>query len=389
MPPSTTTTTTTHPRTNWKIPPVFYVGGEYIRDKDGTHMSGQMCVRHYGPTAAADDDDDTQKDRPAVIFLHGAAQTGTHFEVTPDGRPGLALLQAQAQAQGKGGWDCYVVDLVGVGRSRYHCGDMGALKHYTAEELQVAFTAPDPQSWPTAKLHTQWPGRGVMGDRLFDAFYASQVGHVPEYKVMEKLVRRAARPLLARTGPAYLVTHSQSGPLGWHIADACPDLVWGIVALEPHGPPFECPDVAPFNRRPAMVGTLLHPFGITSTPMRFSPELDADATQLPYLRQTDLEAPTHETLARGCRQTRPPRQLVNLASIPVLLLTAEASYHASYDHLTADFLRDAGVPVDHVYLADQGIRGNGHLMAIEENNQEIQEFINRWLMKTEEARSRS
>ncbi|OQU94504.1 hypothetical protein CLAIMM_00857 isoform 2 [Cladophialophora immunda] len=366
---------TTPQLTKWKIPPVFYVGGEYIRDKEGTHMSGQMCVRHYGGGGG---DDDTQ-DRPAVIFIHGAAQTGTHFEVTPDGRPGLALLQAQE------GWDCYVVDLVGVGRSRYHGADMGPLKHYTAEELQSAFTAPGPDAWPSSKLHTQWPGTGKMGHADFDTFYASQVGHVPDYKVTERLVRKAARALLTKTGPAYLITHSQSGPLGWHIADECPDLVRGIVSLEPHGPPFECPDVAPFNRRPGMVGALLHPFGLTSTPLHFSPELDADATQLSYERPSPETTPASGSLlARGCRQTRPPRQLVNLASTPVLLVTAEASYHTSYDHLTAEYLRDAGVPVEHVNLADKGIRGNGHLMGIEANNAEIQKFIDQWLIKAEQ-----
>ncbi|EXJ74973.1 uncharacterized protein A1O5_01669 [Cladophialophora psammophila CBS 110553] len=367
----------------WTIPPVFYVGGEYIRDNEGTHMSGQMCVRHYGGGDGLEAEQaDASRRRPAVIFIHGAAQTGTHFEVTPDGRPGLALLQAQD------GWNCYVVDLVGVGRSQYHSVDMGPLKHYTVEELQSAFTAPGPGAWPSSKLHTQWPGTGKRGDALFDAFYASQVGHNANYKVMEPLVRQAARALLAKTGPAYLVTHSQSGPLGWHIADECPELIRGIVALEPHGPPFECPDIAPFNGRPQLVGTLLHPFGITSTPLHFSPALPEDPTQLSYEKPSSSNSPKTDDVdrarVRGCRQKDPPRQLPNLAAIPVLLVTAEASYHTSYDHLMADFLRDAGVPVEHVYLAERGIRGNGHLMAIEANNEEIQKFIGGWLVQAEE-----
>lgn len=359
-----------------KIPPVFYVGGEYIKDEGGTHMSGQMCVRHYY------DGEEETKDthaQPAVIFIHGAAQTGTHFEATPDGRPGLALLQAAR------GWHSYVVDLVGIGRSRYHEGDMGALKHYTAEELQGHFTAPLPSSWPTASLHTQWPGSGKMGDAHFDAFYASQVGHVADYSVMERWVRKAARALLSKTGPAYLVTHSQSGPLGWHVADECPDLVRGIVALEPHGPPFEYPDFPPFSLRPGIAGSMLHPFGITSTPLKYSPALEDGATQLGY------ESYRPDGLATGrapvgCRQVEPARQLVNLAALPVILVTAEASYHATYDHLTTEFLRAAGVPVEHVYLADRGIRGNGHLMAIEANNQDIHKVIHQWLCQTEERR---
>ena len=35
-----------------------------------------------------------------------------------------------------------------------------------------------------------------------------------------------------------LLTHSQSGPHGWDVADARPELVKAIVAVEPNGPPF-------------------------------------------------------------------------------------------------------------------------------------------------------
>jgi pimeloyl-ACP methyl ester carboxylesterase len=337
-------------------------------------MSGQMCVRHYGKGI---------DQRPAIIFIHGAAQTGTFFEVTPDGRPGLAMLQAEE------GWDTYVVDLPGVGRSRYHSVDAGPLTHYTAEHLQSAFTAPDPESWPSAKLHTQWPGQGKMGDAHFDAFYASQVGHIADYEKLELMVRKTAPALLAATGPAYLVTHSQSGPLGWHIADECPGSVKGIVALEPHGPPFEYPNMSPFNQRPQLVGTLVHPFGITTAPLHYAPALPADATQLSY-DKADAETPTTgpSGLLAGCRQKSPARQLINLAGLPVVVITAEASYHAGFDHMTVQFLRDAGVPVEHVYLADRGIHGNGHLMAIESNNTAIQLLVDQLLREMEVEQKR-
>jgi pimeloyl-ACP methyl ester carboxylesterase len=37
------------------------------------------------------------------------------------------------------------------------------------------------------------------------------------------------------SGPAILLTHSQSGTFGWLVADARPALVKAIVALEPSG----------------------------------------------------------------------------------------------------------------------------------------------------------
>jgi acetyl esterase/lipase len=60
----------------------------------------------------------------------------------------------------------------------------------------------------------------------------------------------------------------------------------------------------------------------------------------------------------------------------------EASYHAPYDHCTARFLAQAGVPVRFVRLEDQGIHGNGHLMMLEKNNGRIATLIADWLDRT-------
>jgi hypothetical protein len=48
-------------------------------------------------------------------------------------------------------------------------------------------------------------------------------------------------------------------------------------------------------------------------------------------------------LARCWVQKSPARQLVNLKDIPVLVVTSEASYHASYDHCTIKYLRQVGL----------------------------------------------
>ena len=43
--------------------------------------------------------------------------------------------------------------------------------------------------------------------------------------------------LADKIGPFIVLMHSQGGPIGWAIADARPDLVKAIVAVEPNGPP--------------------------------------------------------------------------------------------------------------------------------------------------------
>ena len=72
------------------------------------------------------------------------------------------------------------------------------------------------------------------------------------------------------------------------------------------------------------------------------------------------------------------RQLVNLKNIPVMVMSAEASYHQVYDHCTAKYLNQAGVKAEMVRLQDKGIRGNGHMVMIEKNNLEIAHLLDDW-----------
>ncbi len=83
----------------------------------------------------------------------------------------------------------------------------------------------------------------------------------------------------------------------------------------------------------------------------------------------------------GCKQS-PARLLPNLAKLPILILTAEASYHAPYDHCTVKYLQQAGVRSTWIKLGDVGIHGNGHMMMLEKNNQEIGAVVSGWLTET-------
>ena len=54
-----------------------------------------------------------------------------------------------------------------------------------------------------------------------------------------------------------MLTHSQSGSFGWLIADARPQRVKAIVAIEPAGPPFEATIIGTGKAR--RLGTDRHP----------------------------------------------------------------------------------------------------------------------------------
>jgi len=80
-------------------------------------------------------------------------------------------------------------------------------------------------------------------------------------------------------------------------------------------------------------------------------------------------------------QKEPARSLLELGRIPILVAAGEASYHAQYDHCTSEFLRQAGVPNTYVNLASVGIRGNGHMQMLEQNNLQIASFYEDWLVR--------
>lgn len=161
-----------------------------------------------------------------------------------------------------------------------------------------------------------------------------------------------------------MVTHSQSGYLGWILGDARPNLVKAIVALEPNGPPFQN---AIFTKNPARV------FGLTDIPLTFNPPISSTSDLRPF---AVFEGENYTSF----QQSFPPRRLVHLAQIPVLLVTSETGYHAVYDDFTVQFLQEAGVNVTHTRLESMGIRGNGHMFFMELNSDQIAaEVVEPWI----------
>lgn len=340
----------------------FYVGGEYTFDPSskGSIMTGQMYVEHltspYG----------TQRTYP-LVFMHGNAMTGTNWSNTPDGRPGWASYFLEQ------GYEIYIVDQPGRGRSMLSPNHGIVMKTYSAEMMEQRFTATDfYQLWPQAILHTQWPGdnnltKGRQGDPIFDAFYASTVQFIASEVIVQTMVQKAGVALLDKIGPAVLLTHSQSGSFGWLMADLRPDLVKGIISIEPKGPPFR---EAVFANRSARL------WGVTDIPITYDPIANSSTDLL------TIEIPSADENRTSCiLQQTPARTLPHLMNIPILIETAEASYHTLYDHCTVEYLRQAGVKVDFIRLEDLGIYGNGHMEMMEKNNLRIAEVLHQWIIE--------
>jgi pimeloyl-ACP methyl ester carboxylesterase len=359
------------PRTRPAVKPLviarsghLYAGGRIARSIQGSPMVGQIYAEFWIP----------QKLRCPypVVMIHGNWQTGTNFTGTPDGREGWAQYFLRQ------GYAVYVADQVARGRSPHFSETQGPVGPANLERTERRFTAPRRYGlWPQAKKHRQWPGTGRAGDKWFDAFYASQYPSLVDNEKSQAINRDAIVALLDRIGPAIVLTHSQSGAYGWLVADARPKLVKALISVEPNGPPvFETALKGPpdwfedIGRK--------KDYGLGFLPMRYDPPLRR-GEKLAFVRQDRPDAPG---LVRGWLQSEPARKLPNLANIPILIVVAEASYHAAYDHCTAAYLEQAGVPVTFVRLENAGIRGNGHMMMLEKNSDEIAALTADWIRKT-------
>jgi pimeloyl-ACP methyl ester carboxylesterase len=339
----------------------FYVNAKTTTVDGRDYVSHQMYVEVRIPAK--------QTHPYPIIMVHGGTMSGTNYTGTPDGREGWAQYFVRQ------GYAVYVVDQPGRARSGYLAAAYGPMRNVERGNALSRFVAQEKfKLWPQAVLHTQWPGTGAPDDPATIQLAASQMPAIVDFNEQQILNRDALLALLDKIGPSILMTHSQAGAFGWPVADARPDLVKAILAIEPNGPPFYnvefigAPDY--FKQ-----GALALPYGITAVPLTYSPPIK-DASELKIVQQDKADGPD---LVRCYAQQEPARQLPNLQKMPILVVTSEASYHAPYDHCTVKYLRQAGIKPTYIRLADIGIKGNSHMMMVEKNNKEIAAVIAKWL----------
>jgi pimeloyl-ACP methyl ester carboxylesterase len=266
--------------------------------------------------------------RLPVVMVHGAAHTGTCYLITPDLRPGWAPRFAAA------GRDVFVPDWPGHGRS--------------------------PQREDFSRLGTAEVASSLLA-------------------------------LLAEIGPAVLLVHSASGPMAWWMAEQRPDLIGAVVGVAP-GPPANLLKVLPDD--PAAVLALRDDesagrpvYAAEDRPVRLGREFAAaswtNTRRFPraaFERYCASIVPESARIfnerfnigGRGLRLADPDR----LRAKPVLIVTGEADprHPRGLDEATADYLG-----ADFIWLPDRGITGNGHMMMLEDNSDELADLILAWL----------
>jgi pimeloyl-ACP methyl ester carboxylesterase len=330
----------------------FWVGAERVDLPSGPALKGQTYVEYWIPQNLT---------HPLpIVMIHGGGGQGTDMLGTADGRDGWAKWFVRA------GYAVYVIDRPGHGRAPYYPDLLGEMKPAGgATFLEEMFCKPEehPERYPQAHLHDKWPGSGKTGDPCFDSFLAGTGPSPIDLGQSHIDAQRGGVALLDVIGPAILLTHSAGGPSGWLIADARPDLVKGLIAVEPLGPPVE-----------AIAGGLT--WGITAAPLAYDPPL-ADPSALRFEKRP---AP-HPDLVACFVQAEPARQLPNLAKMPIVVVTAEASWMAADNHGMVDYLVQAGASAEHLRLEHHGVHGNGHAMMLETNSDDVAAVIEGWVQR--------
>src|SRR5258706_8297931 len=204
----------------------LYAGGKYVGEPGKQIMGRTMYTEVWVPKQM-------RHPYPVVLF-HGNGQTGAVWRQTPDGRAGWAYYLIDQ------GYTVYMVDYPARGRSPYVPGVDGKLGIRTATDLSQIWTGPvlSGGNFPPMSKYTQWPSdspkKGTMGDPIFDFFTKGQVQFVSN---QAELAIPAGIALLDKIGSkVVLLTHSQGGGIGFNVADERPNLIAGMVAIEPGGP---------------------------------------------------------------------------------------------------------------------------------------------------------
>lgn len=274
-----------------------------------------------------------------LVFWHGHGQSGKTWETTPDGREGFQTIFLRRR------FPVYVIDQPRRGRAGRSTQSMNV-----AAASPSAWAQPEDQLWFGIFRLGVWPDfyPNVSFSREPEAlnqFFRQTAPNTGPYDVQVNV--NAVSSLFAKIGPGILVTHSQSGGLGWRTAAKSPN-VRAIVSYEPGGdfifPEGEAPAVT-FSGRP---------FTPPTVPMSDFMAL----TKVPIVIYYGDNIPEQPSTNPGQEQWR------------VFLQVAR---------LWRDAVNRHGGDVTVVHLPEIGIRGNTHFPMSDLNNVQVADHLLQYL----------
>jgi len=288
---------------------VFTPGGPPARiDPNGVYLVEQMYVQYFIP----------QDQRGAVPLLmwHGGGLTGVTYETTPDGREGWlnffvkrgwAVYNSDAVERGRSGWAMYPEVFPGE--------PLFLTKENPFERFRIGAGAGSYNKDPS-KMRVM-PGSQFPVE-AYDNFMKQGV---PRWTTTDKPIIAAYTELVDKVCPCVILFHSQAGQFGFKVAQARPDKVKALIAVEPAG-----------------VG---------------------DAAAVAQLKGIPILSIYGDYIEQDSRW-------------PTIRGNGIKFY---------DAVRAAGGNVDVVDLPKVGIEGNSHMLMMDKNNLAVAELIQDWLAK--------
>jgi pimeloyl-ACP methyl ester carboxylesterase len=288
---------------------LFTPGGVPAKvDLNGTYLVESMYVQYFLPAK--------RRGEVPLLLWHGGGLTGVTYESTPDGREGWLNWFV------KRGWDVYNSDAVERGRAGWAMypdifkGEPLFLpKGDPYERFRIGGGAGTWSADPAKRkllAGSQFPVEG------YDNFMRQVV---PRWTTTDDAAIAAYTALVDKVCPCVILFHSQAGQFGFKVAQARPEKVKALIAVEPAG--AGDPKLA---ERLKNIPTLFV----------YGDYIEQDA-RWPQIRKNGV--------AFG------------------------------------DAIAKAGGKVEVVDLPKAGIRGNSHLLMMDRNNLEVAALIQRWLEK--------
>ena len=308
----------------------LFAGGKIDSSVPGSPMTGHMYVEYFIPK--------TLTHPYPIVMIHGGSQTGTNFTGTPDGREGWAQYFVRR------GHAVYVVDQVARGRSAHFSQSQGKVADGNLGAHRAALRRARSASTcgRRRKLHTQWPGsRQARRSGRSTRSTPRSFRRWSSFQKQQEINRDAGIALFDKIGPAVLMIHSQSGTFIWPIADARPNLVKAVIAVEPNGPPVYETE---FKGAPEWFADMGKQEALGAR--RGADHLRSAAQGRRGAAVVRQDKPDKPDLVRCWQQAEPARKLPKLADIPMLIVVSEASYHAVLRPLHRE-LADAGGRAQH------------------------------------------
>ena len=287
----------------------------------------------------------TKSDKPPMVLIHGGAHSGSCYMTTADGRPGWAHVFASE------GYTVIVPDWAGTGRSGY-----------------------------------------IPYDTLTG----------------EVVVRGLGKVLAMLDRPAIVMTHSMSGPFGWKLLELYGDRIASLVAIAPGGPGNVSAPTEFLSDTPEYVEARLAPGAPTLKLSRKQPfvaepgwaakKLVGTSTRFPRERLdtyvSTLSVIPPKLLLERVNYANSAPHVANFAGykgkrIALIMGTNDADHTVKIDKPIVDWLNENGAHAEFIPLGEQGIEGNGHMMMLESNSDQLANGILAWLQSGRFATSMS